>query len=137
MNSIQKVEIGEGVTSIAQQAFKDASNLTTVCLPSTLDTIDSNAFGGCSNLTSVVYADSADKWAQVTIDSSNSILKGLTYHQITLTPGPFFTGDKKYTTVSRGTEYTLPLWSVTGFTMNSNKYFRIWLMWVGSAEPVL
>ncbi len=137
MNSIQKVEIGEGVTSIAQQAFKDASNLTTVCLPSTLDTIDSNAFGGCSNLTSVVYADSADKWAQVTIDSSNSILKGLTYHQITLTPGPFFTGDTKYTTVSRGTEYTLPLWSVTGFTMNSNKYFRIWLMRVGSAEPVL
>ena len=137
ISNIQQAEIGEGVTSVGERAFDGAENLTTVYLPSTLESIDSNAFNGCSNLAAVVYADSADKWAQVTKGDGNDSITGLTYHQITLTPGPFFTGTAKYTTVSHDTEYTLPSWNDTGFGWKDGIPFKAWLVRVGSAEPVI
>lgn len=44
--SIESVTIPEGVISVASRCFRDASNLKTVSLPSTLQTIGTNAFTG-------------------------------------------------------------------------------------------
>ena len=41
------------VTKIADAAFRSSNNLTSVTLPSTIDTIEAYAFGKCRNLTSV------------------------------------------------------------------------------------
>ena len=47
-NSVQAIEIGEGVTNVAAQAFKGMNKVTTATLPATLETIGSEAFSGCA-----------------------------------------------------------------------------------------
>lgn len=56
--TITKVVIGEGVTSIAEEAFSKLSSLETAVLPSTLTLIDKKAFWSCSNLSEVTIPDS-------------------------------------------------------------------------------
>ncbi len=43
------------VVQIATQAFKNATGMTSVSIPSTITTIGNNAFNGCTGLTSVSY----------------------------------------------------------------------------------
>lgn len=47
---IRKIEIGNGITSIGERAFRGCENVTSVSLPSTLTTIKLSAFNGCTNL---------------------------------------------------------------------------------------
>ena len=56
-NNITSVTIPEGVTSIGASAFTLCSSLETVNLPSTLKTIGKSAFSGCSSLESVVIPE--------------------------------------------------------------------------------
>ena len=42
--------IPEGVTKIGYSAFRDCGNLTSITLPSTLETLGENVFDGCNNL---------------------------------------------------------------------------------------
>lgn len=56
--SIQKLEIGNGVTDIGDSAFQNCKNLKTVKLPSTLQTIGQWAFSNCFALQSIVIPDS-------------------------------------------------------------------------------
>ena len=54
LSSIVNVEIGEGVQSIAQNAFYGSTNLSSVVIPSTVDAVGANAFYNCSKLTEVM-----------------------------------------------------------------------------------
>ena len=54
---ITSVVIGEGVTDIGDDAFRDCENLTTVVLPDGLKTIGDNAFSGCTGLTDINIPD--------------------------------------------------------------------------------
>ena len=45
--SVKKIVIKNGITSISAFAFSDCENLTSVQLPNSLKTIDSAAFWGC------------------------------------------------------------------------------------------
>ena len=47
-NSVQTIEIVEGVTNIATQAFKGMNKVTTATLPETLEAIGTEAFSGCT-----------------------------------------------------------------------------------------
>lgn len=47
------VIISEGITSLYKYVFYDNKNITSVSLPQSLITLDSNAFGDCINLTNV------------------------------------------------------------------------------------
>ena len=52
-SSITSVVIGDGVTSICGNAFKQCPNLTSASIASTVTSIGNSAFNSCTNLTSV------------------------------------------------------------------------------------
>jgi len=59
------VNTGEGdqvynVTKIGENAFKDASDLTSISIPASVKSIGKNAFYGCSGLTKVIFASVND-----------------------------------------------------------------------------
>lgn len=59
---------GWPVTKIGEDALKDNTTITSVTIPDSVTEIDSNAFAGCTNLTSVHYAGN---WSNLTIQSGN------------------------------------------------------------------
>ena len=58
MPSNTKIEIKEGTTQIAYDAFRDCSGLTSVTIPNSVTSIGYSAFSGCSGLTSVTIPNS-------------------------------------------------------------------------------
>lgn len=56
------------VTKIGEDALKDNTTITSVTIPDSVTEIGSNAFAGCTNLTSVNYAGD---WSNLTIQSGN------------------------------------------------------------------
>ena len=57
-SAIKTVIVEEGVTALGAGAFELCHNITSVSLPSTLETIDYFAFSGCKSLTSVTIPES-------------------------------------------------------------------------------
>ena len=57
--------VPEGVTSIGQYAFYWLSSLTSVTLPSTLDTVGQEAFTECSGLVRVNYTGMVADWCNI------------------------------------------------------------------------
>jgi hypothetical protein len=56
-NAVQKVEIGNSVTSIGDNAFNSCYNLASVSIPDGVTSIGDNAFNSCYNLASVSIPD--------------------------------------------------------------------------------
>ena len=52
-NSVQKIEIGNGVTSIGNFAFNSCSSLTSITIPNGVTSIGNSAFSSCSSLASI------------------------------------------------------------------------------------
>ena len=57
-NTLQKVEIGSGVTSIKSSAFNACYSLASVTIPDSVTSIESSAFNACYSLASVTIPDS-------------------------------------------------------------------------------
>ena len=57
-NSIEKIELGSSVTSIASNAFYNCYSLASITIPDSVTSIESNAFRYCSSLTSITIPDS-------------------------------------------------------------------------------
>lgn len=57
-DNVISLVIKEGVTSVANGAFRDCSLLNSVKLPDSLTTIESAAFNNCTSLTSIEFPDS-------------------------------------------------------------------------------
>ena len=55
--SIQRVVIGEGITSVGMDAFYGYKNLQSVSLPDTLKSVGASSFYGCSALESITIPD--------------------------------------------------------------------------------
>ena len=92
-NSVRKVEIGNGVTTIGDSAFYNCYSLTSVTIPSSITSIGAKAFNGCYSLVSVTIPSSVTiilssalfyncySLASVTIPSSiTSILSNAFYN---------------------------------------------------------
>ena len=62
------ITIPDGVTNITSNAFSGCSNLTSVTIPDSITSIENKAFEGCNSLTSVTFKD-ANNWFYTT--SSN------------------------------------------------------------------
>ena len=56
------------VTKVGEDALKDNTTITSVTIPASVTEIGSNAFAGCTNLTSVNYIGD---WSNLTIQSGN------------------------------------------------------------------
>ena len=63
-DSVNKVVIQEGVTSIGEYAFNGCSSLTSIEIPESVTSIGNDAFSGCTGLTSIEIPDSVTsiKW---------------------------------------------------------------------------
>ena len=72
LDSISEIVIEEGVTSIANFAFSDCRNLTSVIIPDGVISIGS-AFSGCSSLTSIDLPDSVTSIGQAVFYNCSSL----------------------------------------------------------------
>ncbi|MBQ4527060.1 MAG: leucine-rich repeat protein [Clostridia bacterium] len=76
-NSVKRVIIEEGVTSIASYAFSDCTNLTDIDIAKSVTSIGDGAFGNCTALTHIDISEnvtSIGKYVFGYCDSLNSIL---------------------------------------------------------------
>lgn len=71
---VETMEIPEGVESISQYAFIDATCVKQVVLPKSLSGVAANAFSGCSGIEKAYYAGSKDEWSALTIKTGNDPL---------------------------------------------------------------
>lgn len=67
------------VTKIGEDALKDNTTITSVTIPDSVTEIGSNAFAGCTNLTSVNYAGD---WSNLTIQSGNPAVQDAANEQL-------------------------------------------------------
>lgn len=67
------------VTKIGEDALKDHTTITSVTIPASVTEIGSNAFAGCTNLTSVHYAGD---WSNLTIQSGNPAVEDAANEQL-------------------------------------------------------
>ena len=61
MDSVRKIVIGEGITSIGKQSFSNFENLEEVVFPETLKIIGNGAFFECSSLAQVILPESVER----------------------------------------------------------------------------
>ena len=57
-NSVQKIEIGNGVTSIKQNAFNACYSLISITIPNSIASIGESIFNTCSSLSSITIPNS-------------------------------------------------------------------------------
>lgn len=67
------------VTKIGEDALKDNTTITSVTIPANVTEIGSNAFAGCTNLTSVNYEGD---WSNLTIQSGNPAVEDAANEQL-------------------------------------------------------
>ena len=86
---IKTAIIGDGVTSIGNNAFFNCGGLTSVEIPDSVTSIGSRAFFGCSGLTSVEIPDSVTKIGYGAFSYCSSLTSVMIPHGIR-TIEPFF-----------------------------------------------
>ena len=68
---VQRFVIGDGVSTILSNTFKDCFGLTSITIPSSVTSIDENAFYGCNGLKKVIVKDIA-VWCNIAFGNSIS-----------------------------------------------------------------
>ena len=76
-NTINKVVIQPGVTSIGKNAFSGCENLKSITIPEGVTSIGGNAFGGCSSLTSITIPEGVTSIGKYAFDGCEN-LKSIT-----------------------------------------------------------
>ena len=66
---VETLTINEGLVTVPNTLCQECSNLQTVNLPSTVTTIEVNAFASCFNLKTINFAGTKAKWDAVTKSS--------------------------------------------------------------------
>lgn len=105
-SSITSVVIGDGVTSICGNAFKQCPNLTSASIASTVTSIDNQAFSECGKLETVTFTD-ADN-SQLTIIRPNAFANCVKLSSITLPEGVGEIGEFAFVCCSALVSATLP-----------------------------
>ncbi len=79
-SDLTSIEIPNGLTSIGAYAFCFDLGLTSINIPKSVTTINKGAFQYCSYLADVYYEGSEADWAKINIDSVNNGLSFATIH---------------------------------------------------------
>lgn len=64
-SSLKTLEIPNGVTSIAPDAFQGCQSLTSITIPHSVTNIGYNTFLGCSALTTIHYRGTTQQWNSI------------------------------------------------------------------------
>ena len=76
------VIIEEGVTKINEMTFYGCTGLRLLKLPSTLTTIEKDAFTNCvADLIKVIYNGNASEWDNISLDNSRTYLSNVIYNK--------------------------------------------------------
>lgn len=105
-SSITSVVIGDGVTSICGNAFKQCPNLTSASIASTVTSIDNQAFSECGKLETVTFTD-ADN-SHLTIIRPNAFANCEKLSSITIPEGVGEIGQFAFVCCSALVSATLP-----------------------------
>ena len=123
--SIKQVIIGDGVTTIGSDVFRECSFLTSVTIPNSVTTISSDAFSYCRALTSVTIPNSVttigsgafsycSSLASITIPNSVTTIEGGTFSycsslaSITIPNSITTIGDRAFSYCTSLTSITIP-----------------------------
>ena len=90
--SLKTLTIGSSITSIGSSAFHGCSNLTSVEIPNSVTRIGSSAFYGCSNLTSVEIPSSVTSIESAAFCGCNRL------HSVTIGAGVLYIGRYAFST---------------------------------------
>ena len=72
-NAVQKVEIGNSITSIGNYAFAKCSSLSSITIPNSVTSIGTYAFDSCSSLSSITLPDSVTSIGTFALDRCVSL----------------------------------------------------------------
>ena len=72
-NSVQKIEIGSGVSSIANYAFRNCRSLTSATIPDSVTSIGDQTFSDCYSLTSATIPDSVTSVGKYVFNNCRSL----------------------------------------------------------------
>ena len=100
-DSVKKVVIEDGVTSIGDSAFA-ACGLTSITIPDSVTSIGSYAFTSCSSLTSITIPDSVTSIGDWTFNNCSSLTS------ITIPDSVTSIGDSAFAYCERLTSITIP-----------------------------
>ena len=102
-SAIEKVEIGDGVTSIGSNAFYNCSSLSAITIPVGVTSIDGSAFHSCSSLSAITIPDG------VTSIGSNAFYNCYSLSAITIPDGVTSIGSNAFRICSSLSVITIPV----------------------------
>ena len=101
-NTINKVVIQPGVTSIGGHAFSKCKNLTSITIPEGVTSIGSDAFSGCSSLTSITIPEGVTSIGEYAFYACENLTS------ITIPEGVTSIGSDAFSGCSSLTSITIP-----------------------------
>lgn len=112
--SLTTVIIPDGVATL-DRTFSGCINLTSISIPVSLESIDSNTFANCTNLKTIAYAGTETQWGSIQIAEGNQELNlaTITFNSTSLPTTPD-TPDNPNTPVAPGKPGTLQLTTSNG-----------------------
>ena len=113
-NTINKVVIQPGVTSIGGHAFSKCKNLTSITIPEGVTSIGSDAFSGCSSLTSITIPEGVTSIGWYAFQGCSSLTS------ITIPEGVTSIGKNEFSGCKNLTSITIP----EGVTIIEAEAFR-------------
>ena len=114
-NSIEQIELGSSVTSIANNAFSSCYSLASITIPDSVTSIANNAFSSCYSLTSVTIPDGVTSIGQSAFNYCYSLAS------ITIPDGVTSIGQSAFNYCYSLASITIPD-SVTSIASNAFNY---------------
>ena len=97
---VKRVIIGDGVTTIGDDAFIGCSSLTSVTIPNSVTIIDRYAFASCSSLTSVTIPNSVTTIGNSAFSGCSSLTSVTIPNSVTTIGEAVFSGCSSLTSVT-------------------------------------
>ena len=113
LSNVYKIEIGNGVVSIGNQAFSSCNALSSITIPSSVTSIGESAFGYCTASSSITIPSSVTSIEQYTFNNCSTL------SSITIPDGVTNIGDGTFCYCSTLSSITIP----DGVTSIGNQAF--------------
>ena len=122
---LKQLTIGDSVTNIGNDEFRDCSNLANVTIGKNVKTIEESAFSGCSRLTSVEIPNSVTIIGKFAFNACRNLVN------VTISSNVRFIDNYTFANCSSLTSITIPnsVWDIGSYAFNGcSKVENIYLM---------